>query len=61
MGRCGDFFTDILGDCPMSAIPPKADIVECDGHVRFVPIRDIANLFDHFVGARAISDCNLAQ
>jgi hypothetical protein len=27
------------------------NIVECDGHVRFAPIRDIANLFDHFVGA----------
>jgi hypothetical protein len=26
----------------MSAIPPKADIVQHDGHVRFVPIGDIA-------------------
>jgi hypothetical protein len=34
----------------MSALPPKADIVECDRHVRFVPIADIrACLFDHLV------------
>jgi hypothetical protein len=25
----------------MSALPPKADIVECDRHVRFVPKADI--------------------
>src|SRR4029077_13474890 len=25
----------------MSALPPKADIVECDGNVRFVPTADI--------------------
>jgi hypothetical protein len=25
----------------MSALPPKADIVQCDCHVRFVPISDI--------------------
>jgi hypothetical protein len=25
----------------MSALPPKADIAECDGHVRFVPKADI--------------------
>jgi hypothetical protein len=25
----------------MSALPPKADIVECDCHVRFVPKADI--------------------
>jgi hypothetical protein len=25
----------------MSALPPKADIAECDRHVRFVPIADI--------------------
>ena len=27
---------------PMSALPPKADITECDWHVRFVPKADIA-------------------
>src|SRR5262249_39653480 len=27
---------------PMSALPPKADIAECDPHVRFVPKADIA-------------------
>ena len=26
---------------PMSALPPKADIAECDGDVRFVPEADI--------------------
>jgi hypothetical protein len=26
---------------PMSALPPKADIAECDGDVRFVPKADI--------------------
>ena len=39
----------------MSALPPKADIAECDGDVRFVPKADICNaanscLFDHLVG-----------
>ena len=40
----------------MSALPPKADIAECDRHVRFVPKADICSaailpLFDHLVGA----------
>jgi hypothetical protein len=30
--------------CPMSALPPKADIVEPDRHVRFVPKADIGTL-----------------
>ena len=39
--------------CPitMSALPPKADMCSALGHVRFVPIADIAILFDHLVGA----------
>ena len=44
-------------DCSrvMSALPPKADIVERDRHVRFVPKADscsaaILSLFDHLVG-----------
>src|SRR5262245_48333956 len=36
---------------PMSALPPKADIVWHRGNVRFVPKADI-RLFDHVVGAR---------
>jgi len=28
---------------PMSALPPKADVVSRNGDVRFVPIADIAN------------------
>ena len=28
----------------MSALPPKVDIAECDGDVRFVPTADIAIL-----------------
>jgi hypothetical protein len=36
----------------MSALPPKADIAERDGNVRFVPKADISQLFDHLVGAR---------
>jgi len=28
----------------MSALPPKADIVEHDRHVRFVPIADIGTM-----------------
>ena len=35
---------DILGVCGMSAVPPKADIVERDRHVRFVPKADIAKM-----------------
>ena len=40
---------------PMSALPPKADMVQHDCDVRFVPKADICgaancNLFDHFVG-----------
>ena len=42
----------------MSALPPKADIAECDGHVRFVPKADILRrskivpFVDHLVGAQ---------
>ena len=39
----------------MSALPPKADMVQHDRDVRFVPIADIcstanSSLFDHLVG-----------
>ena len=30
---------------PMSALPPKADIAECDEDVRFVPKADNGNFF----------------
>jgi hypothetical protein len=30
---------------PMSALPPKADMAECDHHVRFVPEADIVLLW----------------
>ena len=30
----------------MSALPPKADIAECDGDVRFVPKADITHATD---------------
>ena len=33
----------------MSALPPKADMCGALVHVRFVPIADIAVLFDHLV------------
>ena len=33
----------------MSALPPKADIVERDRHVRFVPKADILHSLDHLV------------
>ena len=33
----------------MSALTPKADMVQRDRDVRFVPINDIPS-FDHFVG-----------
>ena len=35
----------------MSALPPKADMVEHDRDVCFVPKADIDRLFDHLVGA----------
>jgi hypothetical protein len=35
----------------MSALPPKADIVQHSGNVRFGPKADIDQLFDHLVGA----------
>jgi hypothetical protein len=43
-------------DETMSALPPKADIVQHGGNVRFVPGADSCTaarsiLFDHFVGA----------
>ena len=34
----------------MSALPPKADMCGALGDVRFVPIADMAPLFDHLVG-----------
>jgi hypothetical protein len=44
----------------MSALPPKADIANCDRHVRFVPKAAVsrcsknplskASLFDQFIG-----------
>jgi hypothetical protein len=36
----------------MSALPPKADICSAPANVRFVPIADIATLFDHLIGAQ---------
>ena len=35
----------------MSALPPKADMCGATRDVRFVPIADIGDLFDHLVGA----------
>jgi hypothetical protein len=35
----------------MSALPPKADIVQHGGNVRFVPNSDIGKSFDHLVSA----------
>jgi hypothetical protein len=35
----------------MSALTPKADMVQRDRDARFVPIADIDRLFDHLVGA----------
>ena len=35
-----------------SALPPKADIAECDGNVRFVPKADM-KAFDDLVGERS--------
>ena len=32
--------------CAMSALPPKADIAECDGDVRFVPKADVTHATD---------------
>jgi hypothetical protein len=46
----------------MSALPPKADIVERDRHVRFVPIRDIlhrgkiASLFRRQSTVKSVAD-----
>jgi hypothetical protein len=44
------------GECAMSALPPKADIVQHGGNVRFVPKADSCTaaktaLFDYLVGA----------
>ena len=36
----------------MSALPPKADIDPQPANVRFVPIADMAHLFDHLVCTR---------
>src|SRR5262249_1630855 len=35
---------------PMSALPPKADMVQRNQDVRFVPKADIGGSFDHLVG-----------
>jgi hypothetical protein len=36
----------------MSALPPKADIAECEWHIRFVPKADIRRAsFNRVVGA----------
>ena len=35
----------------MSALPPKADIGQRGGNVRFVPEADIHQLFDYMIGA----------
>jgi hypothetical protein len=35
----------------MSALPPKADIVQHGGNVRFVPKADIGSSIDYLVGA----------
>jgi hypothetical protein len=34
----------------MSVLPPKADIVRHDGHVRFVPKAEVTTSLDYFVG-----------
>src|SRR5258707_15437973 len=34
-----------------SALPPKADVAQRGRHVRFVPLPEVARLFDHLVGA----------
>jgi hypothetical protein len=36
----------------MSALSPKADIVQHGGNVCFVPKADMERLFDHLVGDR---------
>ena len=36
----------------MSALPPKADMCSATRYVRFVPIADIAALFDHLIDGR---------
>ena len=36
----------------MSALPLKADMCSALANVRFVPIADIAQLFDHIVGGQ---------
>jgi hypothetical protein len=35
---------------PMSALPPKADIVHGSRNVRFAPITDVAASLDHLEG-----------
>ena len=35
----------------ISALPPKADIGQRGGNVRFVPEADIHQLFDYMIGA----------
>ena len=42
---------DICSANGMSALPPKADIRRLGSDVRFVPVADMAQLFDHLVGA----------
>jgi hypothetical protein len=50
-------YTDMTGEFAMSALPPKADIVQHGGNVRFVPGPDSCGaassfLFDHLVSAQ---------
>ena len=42
------------GQCPL--YPPKAHMCSATRHVRFVPIADIGQLFDHLVGAGESND-----
>jgi hypothetical protein len=37
-------YTDMTGEFAMSALPPKADIVQHGGNVRFVPCVDGSEL-----------------
>jgi hypothetical protein len=46
---------------PMSALPPKADIVECEGDVRFVPKADIVDLYSISSSASDSTDGGIAK
>jgi hypothetical protein len=41
-GQCTHKSKSMSDGCPMSALPPKADIAVRDWHVRFVPKADIS-------------------